>query len=117
MTPTLARRSQGNAGGGGDGGGGGGGDSGGGSGSDGGGGSGDGRDTRDEGWKGARERESERERAWCGRGLRVVLLLAYVRYACASVDQVGGRREGRKGSRAVGWFRRLADGGGPGERW
>lgn len=27
----------------------------------------------------------------------------------------GGRSEGRKGSRAVGWFRRLADGGGPGE--
>lgn len=27
----------------------------------------------------------------------------------------GGRREGRKGSRAVGWFRRLADGCGSGE--
>lgn len=45
MTPTLARRSQGNAGGGGDGGGGSGG-------------SGDGRDTRDEGYEEKRQKES-----------------------------------------------------------
>lgn len=56
-------------------------------------------------------REKERERARCGVE-RVILLLAYVRYACASVDQVEEGARGRKGSRAVGWFRRLADGDG-----
>lgn len=57
------------------------------------------------GMKGTREgdrkggRERERERARCERGMRVALLLVYVhyvRYACASVDQVvEGARAGR----------------------
>jgi len=45
--------------------------------------------------------------------MRVALLLAYVRYACASVDQVEG--SAGAGRRVVGRFRRLADGGGSGE--
>lgn len=84
MTPTLARRSQGNAGGGG---------------------GGDGRDTRDERYEREREREKrgrEGEQGWpcCWRTL-------CMRYASAHQVEEGERR-----GRIVGWFRRLADGGG-----
>lgn len=64
------------------------------------------------GMKGARERERARR----GRGMRVALLLAYVRYACASVDQVegdarAGRVVGRLGGLGV-WPMTVAS-----ERW
>lgn len=62
--------------------------------------------------KGARERERksaawERDEGGPAAGVRTLCM----RFSRPG----GGRREGREGSRAVGWFRRLADDGGFGE--